>query len=140
MSELADAANRRIDGLESLAVTLTLAVPVVAGSLLSDPRRADFESPWFIAAMVTFFVMLFLGLFARSRSGVKLLSPVSIYDDGWLDLAESDFKEGIVYWAGEHWRHNSRLVFWKAWAAVAMTVLFMLEVILFVGWIATIAD
>ncbi|MEE8337502.1 MAG: hypothetical protein V3R95_05530 [Dehalococcoidia bacterium] len=140
MAQRMDAVNRRLEGLVSLAVTLTIAVPIFATALLDNPRRADFDSVVLAGALAAFVISLIIGLTARGWSGLKLLSPQAMQQDDWAQLSKPDFMKEIIYWAAEHWEHNSTVIYRKSWAAILMTIFFVIELLFFIGWIAELTE
>ena len=125
-----DASHSRLNAIQSVVLTLTLAVPTVALAVEADP---DFTSVWLIAAGVVALVNVILGIAARILSGMKLVNPANLYD-GWLHLPEEEFKRRSVYWAGQHFNANSRTVYRTGWVATGMVALLLVEVGLFVAW------
>ena len=125
-----DASHSRLNAIQSVVLTLTLAVPTVALAVEAD---TDFASVWLIAAGVVALVNVIVGIEARILSGMKLVNPAHLYD-GWLHIPEEEFKRRSVYWAGRHFTANSRTVYRTGWVATGMVVLLLVEVGLFVAW------
>lgn len=129
-----DAANQRIDGLLTLTSTVTLAAPLLVAAAGADP---DFRSLALVVAVALFAAVLVVGVVARGFvGGARLISPSSLYE-GWLGLSPSDFKLNGIYWAGEHFQQTADAIWRKSWAAHAITVLFVLEGVALLVWIAT---
>jgi hypothetical protein len=129
-SDRLNAANSRIEHLIGTAVTLTLAVPAFVAAAVDEPA---FDSWWLYAAGGTFAVMLLLGLVARAVGGIIVISPAELYQ-GWLHLQQQEFRARLVYWSGEHFRRNLSRIWWKSSAATLMSILLVVEISLFVGW------
>ena|GEM_PF-2114293 len=127
-----DAANRRIDGLLTLASTVTLAAPLIVAA---TGTGTALRSPILVVVAGSFAVVLLLGVAGRSLAGtLRFVDPFDLYES-WLGLGETDFKLEGVYWAGEHVDHGMRVVWRKSVAAHAMTVLFAVEVVALLVWI-----
>ena len=123
----------RLDSIQSVVVSLTLAVPTVALAAEEDP---DFGSWWLIGAVALAGVTVVLGLAARAWSGMKLVDPTDLYEH-WLHLPRAEFKKESLYWAGRHFDANSRTVNRKSLAGTLMVLLLLVEVGLFVAWFAS---
>ena len=127
-----DAVHHRIDLLLSFVTTLTVAAPVAAEAVLGDP---DFSSPLLFAAGSAYIAVVAIALLMRGSGSILQVSPKELYER-WLHLDEVEFKIRIIYWAGAHFDHARRLTYRKVQAANAMALLFILEALLFVAWIA----
>ena len=137
MTERLESATQRIDSLLQLTITLTLAVPIAIGSLIEEP---EFESPYALAAAVAFVLFLVTGFVARSLlGGLMLIDPAVLYNES-LHLPEAEFKARSIYWAGEHFGHNSQTVWRKAWASYAMMAFFLAEIAMIIAWVALDAN
>ena len=128
-----DAADSRIQTLQTFAASITLAAPILAASVIKD---VDFRSPWFILALSAFITVVVVGAVARVSGSVKLINPQVFYGQ-WLHYSEWEFKKNAVYWAGQHFDANSSLVNNKAWVAFGMTALLLVEVGLLLAWVLT---
>ena len=125
-----DAAHNWLNSIQSLVVTLTIAVPTVSIAAGENP---DFGSGWLVAAITVAVLNVVLGLTARAWSGIMLVGPTHLYQS-WLHLPPAEFKWHSLYWAGKHFDANSRTVHRKSWVATFMVVLLLVEVGLFVAW------
>jgi hypothetical protein len=125
-----DAIDARIQTLLAFATTLTLAVPAAASSI----RGADLRSRWLISALIAFAGTVAVGTYARWKGDIILLNPKHLYD-GWLRYSEWEFKTNMVYWAGEHFEANRRLINSKGRLAVAASIMFALEALMLVVWV-----
>ncbi len=123
----------RLDSIQSVVVTLTLAVPTVGLAAREDP---DFASGWLIGAIALAGVTVALGLAARAWSGMKLIDPTDLYDH-WLHFPRAKFKKESLYWAGRHFDANSTTVNRKSLVASLMVVLLLVEAGLFIAWFAS---
>ncbi len=130
MSARLDSAHSWLNSIQSLVVTVTIAVPTVSVAAGENP---DFGSGWLVAALAIAVLNVVLGLSARAWSGIKLVGPAHLYQD-WLHRPPAEFKWNSLYWAGRHFSANSRTVHRKSWVATFMVVLLLVEVGLFVAW------
>lgn len=131
MLERLEAVEGRIQGLQTLVVTFTLAVPIFSAGIA---RVTDFSSSRFIAALVAFIVAVICGVVGRAWGSVTLVNPKVIYEK-WLHYPEWEFKKTALYWAGEHYEANALLVNRKGYFLTAMSALFVVEVLLLLSWL-----
>src|SRR6185503_12541513 len=112
----------------AFAATTTALVPSVASA-----RGLTFHSKLLYFAIGCFVVELIVGTYARFCGTVRLLNPANLYER-WLEWSPWEFKKNFIYWAGEDFKDNVRLVN-KKWAlSVVVSVLFFLEAALLVAW------
>jgi len=126
-----DAVNTRIEFLLTFASSVTVAVPVFVKVLFSD---IGFGSLWFIAAIVAFILCAIVGIMGRNYSDLMLISPQKLYEK-WLSRSEWEFKKDAIYFAGQHFQHNTSLVKKKDKFAILMSVLTVAEIIFIVLWV-----
>lgn len=127
-----DAVDSRIQTLQAFAATITLAALVIAASVIDD---VDFESVWFVLAVVAFVAVVAIGSIAGASGRILLISPQILYDK-WLHYSEWEFKKNAVYFAGQHFKENSSLVNGKGRAVGFMTALFLAETAFLLIWVA----
>jgi hypothetical protein len=132
MLERLESVESRIQNLQTLIVTLTLAVPVFTVGIL---REVNFLSLWFIAGLFAFVAAMICGVAGRAYGLVTLVNPKVIYDN-WLHFTEWEFKKNAIYFAGKHYEANASLVNTKGRFLTVMSLLFVLEIVLFLGGIA----
>lgn len=135
MQNRLDAVNTRIEFFLTLSSSVTVAAPIFAKALYTD---IEFGAWSFKVAMAVFGLIIATGVWGRIYSGLKLVSPERLYDK-WLKWTEWEFKKNAIYWAGKHFKHNASLVNRKANFAIAMGILFALEVVFMVLWIGGVA-
>lgn len=131
-----DASHQRIDTLLSFATTVTVAVLVIAISVLEQP---DFNSLWLWGAGGAYALLVLIALAAKVLGSLRQISPKLLYKQ-WLHLEEHEFKLQIIYWAGQYTDEARRMTNWKTTAATVMTVLFVAEAALFLVWLLRLAQ
>jgi hypothetical protein len=131
-----DTAIKRLDALDSklntlltFAVSVSLAVPVLANA-----KNLSFRSSWFITAAVAFVLGVGVTTFARLNGSLNLLDPRVIYDS-YLDLDHWNFKRHTIDWAGDNWRHNQKLINRNANLGSVAATLFALEALAVGAWV-----
>lgn len=133
MIERLEAAESRIQTLQVFAATVSFGIPGAAKVLSPDIRFADWR---FEEAAVLYVIMMGIGLRYRSKGGVMLANP-RIHYEQWLHFDEWEFKKTAVEWAGKHFDRNSIEIGRKFMAAVWMTGLFLVELLLLLAWVVT---
>lgn len=129
-----DAVNSRIEFLLTFTSSITLATPIFVGTLFPT---VDFVSLWFMLAMGVFILTSIAGIWGRMYGGMKLVNVKKLYDE-WLEDSEWEFKRDSIYFAGKHFDYNHKQVNTKANFGLTMTILFVIEIIFLLVWIATL--
>lgn len=127
-----EAIDSRLDSILNLVATVTIAAPVLAGAIQEEP---DFGSPWFVGAMSIFAVIVLLGVIVRTFGQVMTFSPSELYAK-YLHYAEWEFKKNLIYWGGQNFDANRRLVGHRAFIANVMVIGFLAEAVCLVVWVA----
>ncbi len=128
-----EAINSKIQGLLTLADTVTAALPIITKALFSD---IAFSSPWFYVAMAAFAFLVVTGIVGLRIGSIMLLSPKILYDK-YLHYSHWEFKQKVIYWAGEHFDKNKKLIDKKAYFRDAMTIFLLVEILCICLWIVT---
>lgn len=128
-----DAVNGHIQTLQAFAATITVAASILASSIA---KHVDFDSGWFLAAMVAFIGIVVGGAFVREWGSLQVISLTRLYDE-WLHYTPWEFKKNMIYWAGQADESNRGMVNKKGMATLLITAAFALEVALLVGWVLT---
>ena len=126
-----EAVDSRIQTLQAFIATMTFAFPAIATTL---SESIQFRSPWFVAALVVAAIAVVCGVIGRSWGGIVVCSPETLYEK-WLGKSEWTFKKDMVYFAGQHFAANTRLINIKGRIVVGMTILFLCETGLLLRWI-----
>ena len=127
-----DAVDSRIQTLQAFAASITAAAPILAAAIV---KNIEFDSVWFALALVAFGLTVVTGAIARAWGSVTIVSPKHLYNH-WLNFSEWDFKKNAIYFAGQHLETNRTLINRKAKVAGGMTVLFLLETVFLLVWVA----
>ena len=122
--------EERIQALIVLSAGFLLTGPALV-ALAADGIR--FDSLWFYLALVAATINLATGAGMRSWGKLKLPEP-RVIDSEWLSAEAREFKWASIYWAKRHFDENNRLVSVKAFAAVVMTIAFLLETVFLTVW------
>ncbi len=130
-----NAVEGRIQGLMMFSVSLGVTVPVLVASLAEE---VSFRSAWFVLALAAALLNLMIGTVARTWGQVTLLSLQTVCAE-WLYLPEWEFKRSAVYWAGEHFQHNTNVINRKGLAVLLMTIAFLIEAVLMLAWGLSVA-
>jgi hypothetical protein len=127
-----EAADSRIQALQVFIVTITIAVTTIGG------KDALHSAPvW--GALLFATVSVFIGLVARCMGAISVSSPAALFCSEWLSKDPWTFRKDMLSFAGEHFEKNRRLINRKGLAAIVMTGLFALEVVLLLIWVAGVA-
>ena len=126
-----DATERRIHGLQSIAATLTAAVPIAAAAVFDS---IEFGSGWLIAALAAFALLMIAGLVARALGDVHLPDFENFLDQR-LDSDPWEFKKDALHDAARHIDNNLTLVHRKWVAYGTMVALLTVEVICLCVWL-----
>lgn len=127
-----EAINSKIQGLLTFAATITAALPIIAKVIFSD---VAFTSPWFYVAMVAFAFLTVIGIVGMRIGTITLLSPKNLYDK-YLHYSHWEFKQKVIYWAGEHFNANKKLIDKKARLRDIMAISLLVEILSIYLWIA----
>lgn len=125
-----DVMDGRIQTLLAFAATTTAVVPTVAKSI-----GLSFASRWLYLALITFTLQLLVGLVGRSVGQIRLLEPELFYQR-WLHKDSWRFKKDLIYFAGLDFKKNAALLKTRWWFTVLISILFVIEALLLVGWVA----
>ena len=127
-----EAAVNRVQALMTFGVTITLGVPLFD---TTTAKTAKFSSRFFIAAMALFVILMIVGLIARVYGRLMLVRPAALYDITHLD--EWSFKRHALYYAGENWEHNRKVVEVKSRLSAVVAGLLLEETVSLVLWLVT---
>jgi hypothetical protein len=124
-----DALDSKLNTLVTFAVTVSLAIPVLANS-----KGISFHSYWFGVAALAFILGIGVATYARVMGTLYLLDPRVLYDS-YLDLEPWQFKRHAIDWAGDNWQHNKNLINRNGNLAALAATLFALEAVAVGAWV-----
>jgi len=122
-----DAADTRIQTLQVFAASLMAVVPAIRTS------NGTFNSMIFYIAVTAFVLLILIGTIARSWGPLTMSDPAVLYKQ-WLHFPEFEFKKNAIYFAGQHFSVNARLVNLKGTINIVMTWIFILQALLLFFW------
>lgn len=125
-----DIMDGRLQTILAFAATTTAVVPTVANA-----RGLSFRSWWLFLGLGAFVAQLVIGTLGRSFGTVRLLKPEIFYEK-WLDKSPWTFKKDLVFWAGKDFNDNAALLRTKWRLTLIVSVLFFVEVIFLLAWVA----
>jgi|KBSSwiStaDraftv2_1062776.scaffolds.fasta_scaffold659509_2 hypothetical protein len=133
-----DVAIKRIEWIDGrLQALLTFAATVGAAVLSVGASRGllHFRSIWFYLAIISFVLATALGFYARFSGTIRVLDPEVFYER-WLHFSPWEFKKDLIYFAAEDFQCNMRLSK-RLWdLSIVVLILFFLEVVFLVLWVA----
>ncbi len=120
------------DGRIQTLLTITLAAYVAIPTLLKN-EVASFFSWSFITSILLLAGAMSLGAYARFAGKIKMLRPKSLWD-GWLHLPQSEFKRDMIFFAGEDYDANVKLLGKKWKLGIASMLIFALSLVFLIVW------
>jgi hypothetical protein len=126
-----DSADGRLQTLITFAGTIGAAVPSVGASR----GLLHFRSIWFYLAVFSFTSAMIIGFYARFSGTIRLLDPAVFYEK-WLRFSLWEFKKNLIFFAAEDFQCNTKLNKRNWDLSIAVLVLFLLEVVFLVLWVA----
>lgn len=130
--ERVDKVDARIQSMITLSVTVMALSPALATA-----RHLTFSSWAFRIAVIAAAANVILGSIAHLTGKFIVIDPKILRD--WIDDQPEDFQNNLVYWAGEHFDHNDKLLRRNWRFSVIVNLVFFAEAICLVLWAATAA-
>ncbi len=124
-----DAINGLFHALLSVAITLALAMPILARAL-----SLSLGTYWALAALGVFVLNVLCCLYGRHSDSLVVINPKTIYDR-YLHLSHWEFQKNVTYFAGKDFTTNVKAVKRKWTISLYATVLLCLGVSLVFLWI-----
>ena len=125
-----DALENRIQSVMTVAVTITLAVPVATSG-----KGLSYREPLFVTGMVLFIIAISVGMTARLRGEFRVVDPTILYQES-LHKSEWEFKKDLIYWLGVNLNHNNALLLQRASLLNWMSFLLAAEAVALAAWAA----
>jgi hypothetical protein len=126
-----EAINTKIQGLLTFATTLTVAMPIFAKAIFDD---VDYNSWWFYGAIIGYVLLTVIGIWGIRKGNIRLVHPKNLYDK-WLDKSPWEFKKDTIYFAGEDFEDNKKIIEGKSLCRDIMTILLLVEIFSIIVWI-----
>jgi hypothetical protein len=126
-----EAMNNKIQGLLTLATTITAAMPILAKAMFTN---VSFQSVWFAVAMVIYILLVIVGIIGVSTGTVRLIHPMNLYEK-WLSDSPFDFKKDTIYFSGQDFEDNKKALEVKSLLRTIMNILLLGELLMLIYWI-----
>lgn len=130
-----DAVDSKIDRI--IAWNSSINVGVIA-ILAKKIEGSSFCSIWFFIAAVTFLMITVLGIVTKAFGSLNIPSPEVIYNQE-LHKTEWEFKKDAIYNSGQDFKKNQRLVNTKGNSAIAMSIIFLINILAIGLWIISLS-
>ena len=128
-----EAMNSKLQGLLTLATAVTAAMTILAKSIFDN---VDFQSALFRGAIAAYILLVFIGTFGLCKGGVKLVHPKNLYEK-WLSNSTWEFKKDTIYFSGQDFEDNNKIIEAKSRLRDAMNIPLLAELLMIICWIAT---
>jgi hypothetical protein len=125
------AIDSKIQGLLTSATAITVAVPVFAKAI-----GVGFSSRWFYMAVVAYIMLVVIGVSGMRIGKVKVIDLKKLYNQ-WLQKDIWQFKKDGIFFAGEDFDDNKRLIDKKSLFRDIMAVVLLGEILCIVRWVVT---
>lgn len=127
-----EAMNSKIQGLLMLATAVTGGIPILTKAIFDS---VDFQSVLFYGAMGLYILLVVIGTVGLSMGGVKLFHPKLLYEK-WLSNSIWEFKKDAIYFAGQNFEDNKKIINAKSRLRNIMTILLLIELMIVISWIS----
>lgn len=140
-----DEADDRLESMITFIGTVTIAVPTVAVAL-SKVSKPDFQSLLFGVGIIAWITAIVLGVCGRATGHLEIVSPLKLHSK-WLHYSEWEFKQNMIYEAGQAFEKNrtvinkkGKFLTWMSWLFVAGAVALFawLSLVVFLGSAASV--
>lgn len=126
-----DAIDNRASKLLAWISSITIGVIAI---MYSKTPLTTFQNNYFYTAMVVFAIAVILGAVIEFITYVRFISPQKLYEE-YLHYEEEEFMRYIIYFAGQAFQKNLKLINRKGYILGTMLVLFLVELALLGIWI-----
>jgi hypothetical protein len=127
-----EAADTRLMNVLTIALTVTLGMPVFAKNVRPD---ISFRSPLFWFAITCFVVCSVVALVGRIRGSLRLPNPGTVYKKS-LHLSDWQFRKDHLFYAGQDFIDNATAIDRKWHLATIASVAILVEGFTLVCWLA----
>jgi hypothetical protein len=101
----------------------------------SSDNSSNFGSPWFIAGILNYGLLILAGTVAAFVTETRLVDPGKVYET-MLELSEWEFKKDVIALAGDDFRANANTATRLGLVALGMALLMAAEVGSLTVWAA----
>jgi len=129
-----EAINSKMQELLTLATAITACMPILAKSMFD---YVDFHSGLFYGVIGTYILIILIGISGLSMGAIRLIHPKHLYDK-WLSDSSWEFKKNIIYYAGQDFEDNKKIIDRKSHLRNIMNIFLLVELLLIIFWIAEI--
>jgi len=131
-----DTAIKRFDSVDSRLQTITAYVAAVSVAVpsIANVQGAVFTSIWFYLSAALFLVASVLGVYARLYGSLSVLSPEALFCH-WTNKPQKEFQKDLIYFSAADFERNKIIVLNKWRMAVAISVVFLLQVACLAAWV-----
>ena len=124
-----DAIDGRLQTMLAFIVAVSAIVPAVA-----VPRGIHFRANMFYMALGIFAFTLAFGIFARIFGRIYVVTPKKLHDH-WLYKPRWTFQFHYIVRAADDFRRNNRLIKFKWWSMVVISLLFCAQAVCLAAWV-----
>lgn len=110
--------NRRLQELLTLALALTLAIPIVVEMFDINPN----PTWWLAVPLAAFLVVTGIGIWARFSGAISSVKPGFLHEK-LFGLSERRFMMDMIYYADSDLQETNKVIAWKGCIARAMLIL-----------------
>ena len=127
-----EAMNSKIQGLLTFATTITVAIPIFKAVF----DGIHFNSGLFYGAIISYVLSTIIGTLGMSLGKINLVHPMKLYNR-WLGDSPWKFQKDSIYFAGQDFEDNNKVIERKNIVRDIMIVLLLSEIICTVIWMVT---
>ncbi len=106
----------------------------VAAVTLANMQALNFHSPFFVLSSVFIVIAAVCNLTSRIYGSLKTLNPMNFYEK-YLFKTPLEFQKDFIYFAGQDYAHNNRMILIKWRWHLASIISFLIAVMLLVLWV-----
>lgn len=130
-----DAVDSKIDRIIAWNSSINIGVLAI---LATKIQGSSFCSKWFFIAAAAFIVITVLGIVTKVFGTLNFPSPEVIYKQE-LHKTEWEFKKDAIYNSGQDFKKNQKLVNKKGCSAIAMSIIFLINILAIGLWIVSLS-
>lgn len=128
-----EAVNNKIQNLLTFAVSITAALPLFTKAIFDE---VNFCSGWFYSIIVFFAFLVIIGVIGMRIGVITLVHPEKLFNE-CLNLSNWEFRKTMIFWAGEHFNANNKIIDKKCLLRDIMIIFLLVEILFAIVWITT---